>query len=159
MRASAPSALVWRAGPAAVPEGWDRGEAVAGRCRVTLAAGERGELERVIARGEADAREPARARVLLQADEAEGGPGWTGAAVAAAVRVRVRTIGRVRQRFVGQGPAAALPPGPSPRLHGREPDGGQEARPLAPACARPGWRTWARSRASPCARRSTGRAP
>src|SRR4051794_41395845 len=110
---------------------------MAGRCRVRLAAGERGELERTIARGEADAREPARARVLLQADEAEGGPGWTGAAVAAAVRVSVRTIGRVRQRFVGQGPAAALPPGPSPRLRGREPDGGQEARPLAPACARP----------------------
>ena len=112
---------------------------VAGRCRVTLAAGERGELERVIARGEADAREPARARVLLQADEAEGGPGWTGAAIAAAVRVSVRTIGRVRQRFVGQGLAAALLPGPSPRLHGREPDGGQEARLPAPDGPPPGF--------------------
>src|SRR5947209_10524868 len=110
---------------------------MAGRYRVTLAAGERGELERMIARGEAGAREPAHARVLLQADEADGGPGWTGAAIAAAVRAGARTIGRARQRFVGQGPAAALPPGPSPRLHGREPDGGQEARPLAPARARP----------------------
>src|SRR4051812_44230273 len=110
---------------------------MAKRYRVTLTAEERGELERMIARGEADAREPAHARVLLQADEAEGGPGWTGAAIAAAVRVSVRTIERVRQRFVGQGPAAALLPRPSPRLYGRELDGEQEARLLAPACARP----------------------
>ena len=110
---------------------------MAKRYRVTLTAGERGELERMIARGKADARELAHARVLLQADEADGGPGWIDGTIAAAVRVSVRTIGRVRQRFVGRGLAAALLPGPSPRLHGREPDGGQEARPLAPACARP----------------------
>src|SRR3954465_1189465 len=110
---------------------------MAKRYRVTLTAEERGELERMIARGKADARKLAHARVLLQADEAEGGPGWTDAAIAAAVRVSVRTIERVRQRFVEQGLAAALLPRPSPRLYGRELDGEQEARPLASACARP----------------------
>ena len=49
----------------------------------------------------------------------------------------VRTIERVRQRFVEQGLAAALLPGPSPRLHGRKLGGGREAHPLALACARP----------------------
>ena len=49
----------------------------------------------------------------------------------------VRTIERVRRRFVGQGLAAALLPRPSPRLYGRKLDGGQEARLLALACARP----------------------
>src|SRR4051794_34721190 len=111
---------------------------MAKRYRVTLTAGERGELERMIARGKADARKLAHARVLLQADEAEGGPGWTDAAIAAAVRVSVRTIERVRQRwFVEQGLAAALLPRPSPRLYGRKLDGELEARLLALACARP----------------------
>jgi hypothetical protein len=109
---------------------------MAKRYRVTLTAEERGELERMIARGKADARKLAHARVLLQADEAEGGPGWVDATIAA-VRVSVRTIERVRQRFVEQGLAAALLPRPSPRLHGRKLDGEREAHPLALACARP----------------------
>ena len=107
---------------------------MAKRYRVTLTTEERGELGRMIARGKADARKLAHARVLLQADEAEGGPGW---ADAAAVRVSVRTIERVRHRFVGQGLAAALLPGPSPRLYGRKLDGEHEAHLLAPACAPP----------------------
>src|ERR687884_267017 len=82
-----------------------RGEAMAKRYRVT--AEERGGLERMIARGKADARKLAHARVLLQADEADGGPGRVDGTIAAAVRVSVRTVERVRQRFVGQGLAGA----------------------------------------------------
>src|SRR3954449_9440577 len=110
---------------------------MAKRDRVTLTAGERGELERMVARGKADARKLAHARVLLQADEADGGPGWVDATIAAAVRVSVRTIERARQRFVEQGLSAALLPKPSPRLYGRKLDGEQEARLLALACAPP----------------------
>lgn len=50
------------------------GGARAKGCRVTLAAEERGALERLIPRGEADARRLAHARVPLLADEAEGLP-------------------------------------------------------------------------------------
>src|SRR4051812_50072493 len=114
---------------------------MAKRYRVTLTTEERGELERMIAHGKADARKLAHARVLLQADEAEGGPGWIDETIAAAVRVSVRTIERVRQRFVGQGLAAALLPRPSPRLYGRKLDGGQEA-----PSPRPGLRPAARGR-------------
>src|SRR4051794_41730242 len=108
---------------------------MAKRYRVTLTAGERGELERMIARGKADARKLAHARVLLQADEADGGPGWIDETIAAAVRESVRTIERVRQRIVGQGLAAARLPRPSRRLYGRKLDGGRAAPLLPPACA------------------------
>ena len=76
---------------------------MAKRYRVTLAAAERVELEAMISRGKAAARKLAHARVLLLADEAAGGPGLTDADVAAAVRVSVATVERVRQRFVEQG--------------------------------------------------------
>ena len=49
----------------------------------------------------------------------------------------VRTVERVRQRFVEQGLAAALRPKPSPRLYERKLDGEQEAHLLALACAAP----------------------
>src|SRR3954447_9219668 len=110
---------------------------MAKRYRVTLTAGERGEPERMIERGKADARKLAHARVLLQADEADGGPGWIDETIAAAVRVSVRTIKRVRQRFVEQGLAAALLPRPSPRVYARKLDGAQEAKLVALACSGP----------------------
>src|SRR4051794_881197 len=105
--------------------------------RVTLTAEERGELERMTSRGEADARKLAHARILPQADEVEGGPARVHGDVASALEVSVRTVERVRQRFVEQGLAAALLPEPSSRLYGRKLDGEQEAHLLALACARP----------------------
>jgi transposase len=110
---------------------------MAKRYRVALTTEERGELERMISRGKADARKLAHARVLLQADEAEGGPARVDGDVASALDVSVRTVERVRQRFVEQGLAAALLPKPSPRLYGRKLDGEQEAHLLALACAAP----------------------
>ena len=110
---------------------------MAKRYRITLAAEERAALERMISRGKAAARQLAHARVLLQADEAEGGPAWVDATIAAAVQVSVRTIERVRQRFVEQGLEAALRPKPSKRIYARKLDGEQEAHLLALACARP----------------------
>src|SRR4051812_48765644 len=92
---------------------------MAKRYRVTPRAEERGELGRMIARGEADARKLAHARVLLQADEVESGPARVDGEVASALDVSVRTVERVRQRFVEQGLAAALLPEPSSRLYGR----------------------------------------
>src|SRR3954466_3997251 len=98
---------------------------MAKRYRVTLTAEERGELRRMISRGKADARKLAHARILLQADEAEGGPAGVEGGMAAAREVSVRTIERVRQRCVEQGLAAALLPKPSARLYARKLDGEQ----------------------------------
>jgi transposase len=110
---------------------------VAKRYRVTLTAEEREALDRMISRGKADARKLAHARVLLHADASEGGPDWTDARIAEAVRVSVRTIERVRQRFVEEGLEAALLPRPSPRVYACKLDGAQEAKLVALACSGP----------------------
>jgi transposase len=104
---------------------------------VTLTREERDELDRMISRGKADARKLAHARVLLQADASEAGPGWADAAIAEALRVSVRTIERVRQRFVEEGLSAALLPKPATRVYARKLDGAQEARLIALACSGP----------------------
>lgn len=120
------------------------GVVVAKRYRVTLTAEERVALDRLISRGKADARKLAHARVLLQADASAAGSGWADAAIADAVRVSVRTVERVRQRFVEDGLEAALLPKPSGRVYARKLDGSQEARLIALACSGPpeGKRRW-----------------
>ena len=117
---------------------------MAKRYRVTLTAEEREALGHMISRGKADARRLVHARVLLQADASEGGPGWPDIRIAEAVRVSVRTIERVRQRFVEEGLEAALRPRPSPRVYARKLDGAQEAKLVALACSGPpeGKRRW-----------------
>jgi transposase len=114
------------------------------RYRVTLTAEERRELEALISKGKADARKLAHARVLLQVDEASGGPGRIDREVAAALDLSVRTIERVRQRFVEEGLQSALLPKPSKRIYARALDGAQEAKLIALACSRPphGKRRW-----------------
>jgi transposase len=111
--------------------------AVAKRYRVTLTAEEREDLRRMISRGKADARKPAHARIPLQADEAEVGPARADEEIASALDASVRTVERVRRRFVEQGLAAAPLPKPSRRIYTRKLDGEQEAHLLALACGRP----------------------
>ena len=110
---------------------------MAKRYRVTLTREEREALGHMISRGKADARRLVHARVLLQADASAGGPDWTDTRIAEAVRVSVRTIGRVRQRFVEEGLEAALLSKPSPRVYARKLDGAQEAKLIALACSGP----------------------
>jgi transposase len=117
---------------------------MAKRYRVTLTAEERGGLEALIRRGKADARKLAHARALLQVDEADGGPGRIDRDVAAALNLSVRTLERVRHRFVEEGLESALLPKPSKRVYARVLDGAQEAKLIALACSRPpeGKRRW-----------------
>jgi transposase len=105
--------------------------------RVTLTPEEREQLRQMVSRGKADARKLAHARILLQADEAEGGPGRTDERIASALDTATRTVERVRERFVEQGLDAALLPKPSKRVYVRKLDGRQEARLIALACSKP----------------------
>src|SRR3954464_3557575 len=100
------------------------------RYHVTLTPEERAELERMVSAGRAAARKLAHARVLLKADEAEGGPGWGDAQIAEALDVG-RSTGARRRRTWG-----CRPP---------------------PACGSGSWRTgWGRRW---CAGRPPGRTP
>jgi hypothetical protein len=110
---------------------------MAKKYRVTLTAEERGELGAMISRGKADARKLTHARILLQADEAAGGPAAADAGVAAGLNVSTRTVERVRQRFVEDGLQAALLPKPTKRVYARVLDGAQEAHLIALACSAP----------------------
>lgn len=103
---------------------------------VTLTPGERGQLDALIRRGKAAALVLARARILLKADQADGGPAWDDARIAEAVSVGERTVSRVRQRFVERGFEACLQRKPQDKpSRERKLDGAAEARLIAVACS------------------------
>ena len=105
--------------------------------RVTLTQPERQELQQMISRGKGDARKLAHARILLQADESDGGPKRTDAEIAEALDTSTRTVERVRQRFVAESLESALLPKPTKRIYTRRLDGEQEAKLIAVACSKP----------------------
>jgi transposase len=80
----------------------------------------------------------ARARILLKADQADGGPAWADEQIAEAVEVSTDTVARVRQRFVEHGLEAALVRTRQDKpSRERKLDGVAEARLLALACSDP----------------------
>ena len=104
---------------------------------VYLSEVERAELRTLIGHGVAPARELAHARILLKADQGDGGPGWDDAAIAGALELRTRTVARVRQQYVTQGLEAALTRRMPERVYVRKLDGQQEAHLSALACSTP----------------------
>src|SRR5688500_20297913 len=64
---------------------------------VKLSEAERARLRMVIGHGTAPARQLTRARILLKANQGEGGPGWADVAIAGAVDVHLATGARVRR--------------------------------------------------------------
>lgn len=107
------------------------------RYHVTLTPEERTELHQMVASGKAAARKLTHARILLKADEAEGGPGWSDEQIAEALEIGLSTVWRLRHRFVEEGLAAALVPKPSTRVYERKLDGASEARLVKLACSKP----------------------
>jgi len=102
--------------------------------RVTLTEEERQNLEQLISRGKGAARKLLHARILLKADEVVG---WGDERISEALDVSLSTIGRVRQRFVEEGVAAALERKAPNRVYQRRLDGEQEAHLVALVCSPP----------------------
>lgn len=82
--------------------------------RVTLTAEERLGLEQLVGKGKAAARKLAHARVLLLADEGDNRAGRPDEQIAEALQVSLRTVSRVRKRFVTEGLEQAVSPRPQP---------------------------------------------
>ncbi len=103
--------------------------------RVFLTEAQRAELRGLVGCGVAPARMLTRARVLLKADHGEGGPGWSDAAIAAALDVNASTVLRIRRQFAAEGMEATLARKRPDRVYERALDGAQEARLIAVACS------------------------
>lgn len=104
---------------------------------VYLTEVERARLRTLVGSGRAPARLLTRARILLKANQGEGGPGWTDAAIAGALEVHPATVARVRRAFVEGGMDAALERKRPDRVYPRILDGAAEAHLVAVACADP----------------------
>jgi transposase len=105
---------------------------------VKLTDEERQSLRGLTAAGKASAHKQTHARILLKADQADGGPAWSDERIAQALDVGLATIARARQRFVEQGLEAALSRKKLERPNRpRKLDGRAEARLIALACSAP----------------------
>jgi transposase len=104
---------------------------------VKLPEPERAPLRTLVGRGAAPARQVTRARILLTANQGDGGPGWTDAAIAGAVDVHRATVARVRREYITAGLQATLQRTPPDRVYPRKADGALEAQLIALACGTP----------------------
>jgi hypothetical protein len=111
---------------------------------VRLTDDERCALQALVDEGRGSKSVRQRARLLLKTDEAQAGPGWTDERAAEFAEVSLRTVQRVRRRFVDQGFEAAVYRRPSTDRLYRKLDGVAEARLIAEACGAPpeGQRRW-----------------
>lgn len=85
-----------------------------GKFRVTLTISERDALNELVSVGKASARKLTRARILLLTDEGEQGPGMMDTEVADTLECGVRTIERVRKKFVTESLEQAISTRPQP---------------------------------------------
>jgi len=104
---------------------------------VALTEAERAQLRTLIGSGEAPARMLTHARILLKADQGEGGAAWADAAIAGALELHPTTVARVRRTYVEAGLEAALARKAPDRVYPRRLDGAAEAHLIAIACADP----------------------
>ena len=104
------------------------------RYRVTLTESERNDLRKLVRVGKSAAQKLVRARILLLADQSEGGPAKSDPEIVEALGCGRASVERIRKRFVEEGLEAALRPKPSLRVYERKMDGQAEAHLIALAC-------------------------
>lgn len=94
---------------------------------VSLSDTDREQLRHLLAAGMASTRTLTHARILLKADAAPAGPGWTDARVSDALDVSPTTVLRVRQAWAWSGLDDAVHRAPTTRQYRRALNGRQRA--------------------------------
>ena len=112
--------------------------------KVTLTKEEREELESIIHKGKHTSQRFRNAYVLLNCDEGEYSDKVTNSEISKILKVGMRTIDRVKKRFIEEGFDAVLERKPSAREYERKADGDFEARLIALSCSEPpeGFSRW-----------------
>ena len=112
---------------------------------VELDGQERARLSALISKGNAPAKAILKARILLKADQAEGGPGWLDDQILQALDTNLTMVSRTREKFVTEGLDAVLArkkreTPPVPAIF----DGEAQAKLTALACSEPppGFARW-----------------
>jgi hypothetical protein len=105
---------------------------------VELDDDERARLHALTSKGTAPAKAILKARILLKADQAEGGPGWLDAEIVEALDTNLPMVSRVREKLVTEGLDAVLTrkkreTPPVPAIF----DGEAQAKLTALACSEP----------------------
>lgn len=102
---------------------------------VTLTEEERQQLKTLSQTGKTAAYVITHGRILLKADTARPGGGWTDAEISTALDVGIATVERLRKQFVEEGLESCLTR--KTRVYKRLLDGNQEAHLIAITCSSP----------------------
>ena len=106
---------------------------------VTLTQEERNDLEQIITKGKHSSQIYRNGYILLNKDEGvhQGAIKVTNEEVAKVLQISMRTIDRVKKRFVEEGFEACLSRKPTTRVYERKIDGDKEAKLISIACSEP----------------------
>jgi transposase len=104
---------------------------------VELTSEERSQLQQIVAKGNTTGYRIKYAHILLKANQAKGGPGWSDPRIAEAFECNVSTVYRLRKRLIEDGFDAVLQHGNTGKHKQRKLDGEAEAHLIALACSKP----------------------
>ena len=112
--------------------------------RVTLTKEERDQLTEMTRTGTHAARKIIHALILLNVDRGPHNESQTNEDICKVLKIGMRTIDRVKKRFVEEGLDAALKMAPTSRVYDKLVDGDMEAHLIALACGEPpkGFARW-----------------
>ena len=114
------------------------------RYTVTLDKQERDTLTNITSKGRHTSQVYRNAYILLNTDKGEFGFPSTNIEISKVLKVGMRTIDRVKKRFVEEGFEACLQRKPNTRVYDRKIDGDVEAHLISIACSEPpkGFQKW-----------------